>query len=893
MTQSDLPHQISQQLTKVFYQKDPDVQIKVKRTSIGWLYLSITTSEFDGQTSIEREQMVDEILKPMNLSLYGYPFAEYLLQTSQEASHQGSFQPIQLPLWSEILMAPEPDIAVPLDNDTGRRPFVVTFYSFKGGVGRSTALAFVANILATRGHRVVMIDFDLEAPGLSLMYPSSALYPSPSLYPSIETATQSYGVLDYIYQRYLTPDDDQPAISECIRQIDIPARGELYLVPAGEYNEGYIHRLADLDIRILYQRETNPIHQLFDDVKSYLDPDIILIDARTGFTEMGAIALFDQADLGIICFSPTNQSFSGLQWVVKAASKQRSYRGIPDLRFLLTPVPPVAQSQQQMWIAYTAEWIANNWGVPPSLTVEDLYYQVPYNPTITTLENLFGDILPGVLEPYRQVADAITASLPETIPDKMKLVESRPAILEELQFRAATAQEMDSADIPEIFQRTGDFSRFLQDRTWLVRGAKGTGKTLLFRLFVERSADARLLAQKYVNLTNVEFIPGHGQANLRNTLLTSTDLASYERQAGESTWTLFWQNYMLLQLVSSFHELQTLPDLDPQMIKLGPEVRPQHAAIVDWLVQRARVPQYAPRANDELFAIDAWFKEQNQRIWLLYDELDVGFGQDYNRRRRALEALGGWWVENGSGLTSVVPKILLREDIWTGLNFTNKAYFSSRFVQLRWEESDLWRLVLRQALGKSPTLTALVHQQYSIEREQLDNSEVHQLRRGLYPLWGERMGRSRKAYTYNWVRNRISDSKNNRFPRSLIQLLQSAVEIEKQTVERNPYETILRPRSLIEALRFVSGQRVAEVRNEYPEFADFLDKLSGQRSPIALDRLGQIWDQESDKLNSLVTGLIEAGVLQEYPRSSGTETPRYSVAELYLYGLGMTRQGQR
>lgn len=899
MTQLDLPRQISEHLMKGFQQKGADAQIKVKRTSLGWLYLSITTKEFDGQTSVEREQMVDEILKAMHLNLGSYPFVEYLLLTPQEATHQNLIPPNQIPLWSEILMAPEPDFTVPLDNDAGKRPFVVTFYSFKGGVGRSTALGFVANILATRGQRVVMIDFDLEAPGLSLMhpstslYPSSSLYPSPTLYPVGETAAESYGVLDYIYQRYLTPEENQPEISQCIRQIDIPARGELYLVPAGEYNEDYIHRLADLDIRVLFQRDTNPIHQLLDDVKSYLDPDIILIDARTGFTEMGAVALFDQADLGIICFSPTSQSFAGLQWVVKAASKQRSYHGIPDLRFLLTPVPPVAQSQQQLWTSYTAEWIANHWGVPPSLTVEELYYQVPYNPTITTLENLFGDILPGVLEPYMPVADTITASLPEAIPDKIKLAESRPAILAELQFRAATAQEMNATDIPEIFQRTGDFSRFLQDRTWLVRGAKGTGKTLLFRLFVERPENARVLAQKYVNLTSVKFIPGHGQANLRNTLLTSTDLTSYERQVGESSWTLFWLNYMLLQLVSWFPELQSLPGLDPEMINLSLEKRPQHAAIVNWLVQRAKIPQDAPRANDDLFAIDAWLKEHSQRIWLLYDELDVGFGQDYARRRRALEALAGWWVEYGSGLTSIVPKILLREDIWTDLNFTNKAYFSSRFVQLRWEESDLWRLVLRQALGKSPTLATLVHQQYSLDKDQLDNSEVHQLRRGLYTLWGERMGRSRKAYTYNWVRNRISDSKNNRFPRSLIQLLQRAVEIEKQTAERNPYETVLRPRTLIEALPFVSGQRVAEVRNEYPEFADFLDKLSGQRSPIALDRLRQIWSQDDDKLNSLVTGLIEAGVLQEYPTSLDTELPRYSVAELYLYGLGMTRQGQR
>jgi len=491
------------------------------------------------------------------------------------------------------------------------------------------------------------------------------------------------------------------------------------------------------------------------------------------------------------------------------------------------------------------------------------------------------------------VADAIAASLPETIPDKLKVAESRPAILEELQFRASTAQEMNSADIPEIFQRTGDFSRFLQDRTWLVRGAKGTGKTLLFRLFVERSEDARSLAQKYVNLNNVEFIPGHGQANLRNTLLTSIDLASYERQAGENSWTLFWHNYMLLQLVASHPELQTLPGLDSQLVNLALERKPQHANIVNWLVHRAKVPQYAPQANDELIEIDRWLQEHNERIWLLYDELDVGFGQDYSRRRRALEALAGWWVENGSGLTGVVPKILLREDIWTDLNFTNKAYFSSRFVQLRWEESDLWRLVLRQALGKSSTFAALVRQQYSLDKDQLDNAEFQQLRRGLYPLWGERMGRSRKAYTYNWIRNRISDSKNNRFPRSLIQLLQRALEIEKRTSERNPYDAIIRPRALIDALPFVSEQRVAEVRNEYPEFANPLDKLSGERSPIGFDRLGKIWNISSNELSTLVGNMIEAGILQEYLRSPDTDLPRYSVAELYLYGLGMTRQGQR
>ena len=44
--------------------------------------------------------------------------------------------------------------------------FVTTFYSYKGGVGRTMALANVAALLAEIGRRVLVVDFDLEAPGV-------------------------------------------------------------------------------------------------------------------------------------------------------------------------------------------------------------------------------------------------------------------------------------------------------------------------------------------------------------------------------------------------------------------------------------------------------------------------------------------------------------------------------------------------------------------------------------------------------------------------------------------------------------------------------------------------------------------------------------------------------
>src|SRR6516225_3510802 len=55
------------------------------------------------------------------------------------------------------------------DHDEGQESHagrIVTFYSFKGGTGRTMALANVAWILAANGKRVLIADWDLESPGL-------------------------------------------------------------------------------------------------------------------------------------------------------------------------------------------------------------------------------------------------------------------------------------------------------------------------------------------------------------------------------------------------------------------------------------------------------------------------------------------------------------------------------------------------------------------------------------------------------------------------------------------------------------------------------------------------------------------------------------------------------
>src|SRR6266566_6536125 len=83
---------------------------------------------------------------------------------------------------------------------------IVTFYSYKGGTGRSMALANVAWILASNGKRVLVVDWDLEAPGLHRYF--APFLPDPEM-------TSTTGMIDFVIDfaaRAMTPADPDKKI---------------------------------------------------------------------------------------------------------------------------------------------------------------------------------------------------------------------------------------------------------------------------------------------------------------------------------------------------------------------------------------------------------------------------------------------------------------------------------------------------------------------------------------------------------------------------------------------------------------------------------------------------------------------------------------------------------
>jgi MinD-like ATPase involved in chromosome partitioning or flagellar assembly len=223
----------------------------------------------------------------------------------------------------------------------------VTFYSFKGGVGRSLALANVAHELARSGERVLVVDFDLEAPGLDTLFDSSA--------------GRTPGIVEFVgdYLERETPPDALDYVQEVTRLSD---SGPIFLMPAGVQDETYARRLSSIDWVELYERYDG--YLMFEDLKAQwakkLDVSYVLIDSRTGHTDVGGICTRQLPDAVVAVFFPNQQNLQGLSKVVEAVRSEPEVTGRDsiDLIFVASDVPRLDDEErilERTMLAFTSK----------------------------------------------------------------------------------------------------------------------------------------------------------------------------------------------------------------------------------------------------------------------------------------------------------------------------------------------------------------------------------------------------------------------------------------------------------------------------------------------------------------------------------------------------------
>jgi CO dehydrogenase nickel-insertion accessory protein CooC1 len=295
---------------------------------------------------------------------------------------------------------------------------IVTFYSYKGGTGRTMALANVSWILASNGNRVLAVDWDLESPGLHKFF-------HPFLDESTVSATP--GVIEIINDyasAVLDPrprDDDWHLEYARVERHAIslewafPGGGKLDFLSAGRQNRDYSAAVCSLDWDNFYDRLGGGsfFRAMRDDMKQKYD--YVLIDSRTGLSDVADICTVELPDVLVVCFTLSDQSIEGAANVARQISGR--YR---DRNIRVLPVPMrIEDGEKERLDIGRARARMKFEGFPAGMTPEDsaLYWasvEVPYKPFYAYEETLatFGDDpgSPGsLLSSFERITASVTA----------------------------------------------------------------------------------------------------------------------------------------------------------------------------------------------------------------------------------------------------------------------------------------------------------------------------------------------------------------------------------------------------------------------------------------------------------------------------------------------------
>ncbi len=234
---------------------------------------------------------------------------------------------------------------------------VTTFYSYKGGSGRSMALSNVAWALATNGEKVLVIDWDLEAPGLNRYFHPFLRDPEQS---------SSRGLIDRVWD-YVASVSGSNAdrrsrfeLANCedlIQKLDLPVvnSGCLHFIGAGIQDNHYSEKVNGLDWASFYRRFDGEtfINRIVEWARKHYTH--ILIDSRTGVADTAGICTTQLPDALVLCFVYNRQSIEGTASIARSIMDARKAYKKTTVRMEFVPSRVEERSAVEPARRYMAE----------------------------------------------------------------------------------------------------------------------------------------------------------------------------------------------------------------------------------------------------------------------------------------------------------------------------------------------------------------------------------------------------------------------------------------------------------------------------------------------------------------------------------------------------------
>ena len=288
---------------------------------------------------------------------------------------------------------------------------LVTFYSYKGGVGRSMAMANVAEIFADKGYRVIVCDWDLEAPGLERY-----LTDDPD---ELRQLRDQIGIVDLLneYKATLTQagthslsedDEDVKKVGDLVlrRPSSVAQnvssskrrRGVLRFLSAGRrsgsHEQRYAESVQNFAWSEFYDKWAGGSYLEFfrQDLSGWAD--IVLIDSRTGVTEHGGVCTHHLADIVVLVSAANDLNLTGTRWMAEILADENLVIQRGGRQLAVLPVASrIEQTAERDELAIFRKRLLVELGryVPPSLGDQKKYFletEIPYMPYYSFAERV-------------------------------------------------------------------------------------------------------------------------------------------------------------------------------------------------------------------------------------------------------------------------------------------------------------------------------------------------------------------------------------------------------------------------------------------------------------------------------------------------------------------------
>jgi cellulose biosynthesis protein BcsQ len=779
--------------------------------------------------------------------------------------------PVCYPLWHDLAY-----FATTTKNElVSPTPFPETirisaFHSFKGGVGRTTALVthLVAYLEQTKGRKtkVLLVDADLEAPGITYWLDSANL-------PNIS-------FVRFLEAIHYPPSSVEASVQYCaeeLRKFSILLDGhEIFVLPAC-VNPEQPTELLDTPVlpEHLARNTKNPwcVGDAIQLLATELNVELVLIDLRAGFSELASPLLFDPRIERFIVSTVAKQSVTGAALVLEKMALLRSSIGDTNSP---AAVPTVILSLLTQQLRESNDY---------DLAIQRLNTAFPNPQTddsissgIEFVDALFDANLMCIRD-FKQAVDlarnsqlfsqikswastflSASSTVPITIQSSERTDEAKKLELVCEKYIYAESGEGENLLITEPLRNLAKhYNKTIPIAVSI--GAKGAGKTFNFLQLCRVKT-----WEGFLNKLGVEAVDN--KETLIFPFLASKNLKEAARQIVHTCRENCFQR---LALTHEFSESDLKDRIDRAVSKEDTDW------VKFWTVELLNAFNIE---GDHLRDLNHFLISKNVRLVILIDGLEDQFPTlaEKPEQKTALKALLEFpnrIEEIREGHLGIIE--FIRSDYVRAVIQQNLGQFETRYkaFTLEWTAESFLRLAYWICVETQLIWTDEKDPQTLSSNELL--GELHQ-------LWGQTLGstNSKEARTARWVFTALCDLNGRLQARDLVRFLFHGAK-KSQSGRTNKWEDrVLLPEAIRRAVGDCSREKVEEAISEINTLKLWNEKLRNiTEKSVPFDAQQMGLDPESSK------ALQELGVIFE-DRDKNNEEKRFYLPESYRTGLGFT-----